>query len=97
MVKLSDIRPLTDFLRNHKDHIRRLKKAARPEVLTVNGKAALVVQDVASYQELLDSVERAEVIAGIRAGLDSMHAGQGVPIAEFDRRMRRKYGLLKRS
>ena len=46
MVNLSqDIHPLTDFKRNTSDFIRRMKKTKRPLVLTLNGKAELVVQD----------------------------------------------------
>ena len=53
MVHLEDIHSLTDFQRNTKEHIQRLKETGRPEVLTVNGKAEIVVQDAASYQKLL--------------------------------------------
>lgn len=93
MIQLTDIHPLTDFLRNHKEHIDRLKKAGRPEILTVNGKAELVLQDAESYQKLIDAVERAEVIAGIRKGIESMRSGKGRTLQEFDRYMREKYKI----
>jgi hypothetical protein len=38
MIDLKDILPLTEFNRNSKSHIRRLKESGKPEVLTVNGK-----------------------------------------------------------
>jgi hypothetical protein len=60
-IKVQDIASLTDFHRNSTAHCRRLKSTGRPEVLTVNGKAVLVVQDAAAYQRLLESVERAQV------------------------------------
>jgi PHD/YefM family antitoxin component YafN of YafNO toxin-antitoxin module len=41
-----------------------------PLVLTVNGGAELVVQDAASYQDLLDRLERAETIAAVRRGMN---------------------------
>ena len=51
MVNLSkDIHPLTDFKRNTSDFVNRMKRTRRPVVLTVNGKAKLVVQDAESYQ-----------------------------------------------
>ena len=50
MVQLTDIHSLTGFLRDHKAHLERLAATGRPEVLTVNGKARVVVQDAASYQ-----------------------------------------------
>ncbi len=37
-------------------------------MLTVNGKAEVVVQDAEAYQSLLDRLERAEAIAAIRQG-----------------------------
>jgi len=46
MNKLDDIYSLTEFQRDAKTHIKHLKKSGRPAVLTINGKAALVVQDV---------------------------------------------------
>ena len=39
MLDTREIHSLTDFLRNHKAHVKRLKKTQAPEVLTVNGKA----------------------------------------------------------
>ena len=44
-MNLTDIHSLTDFQRNVKDHLKHLKETGRPEILTVNGKAAVVVQD----------------------------------------------------
>jgi hypothetical protein len=38
MIKLEDIGSLTDFARNTKTHLKRLKRTGRPELLTVNGK-----------------------------------------------------------
>jgi hypothetical protein len=71
MIALEDIRSLTDFQRNTKSHLRRLKNTGRPEVLTINGKAELIVQNAAAYEETLD------VIRGIQRGLDEMKAGKG--------------------
>lgn len=59
MIRLDDIQPLTGFLRESKDFIKKLTKSGRPTVLTVNGKAALVVQDIQSYQKLMEKLERA--------------------------------------
>jgi prevent-host-death family protein len=43
-----------------------MKKTKEPIVLTVNGKAAVVVQDAESYQSQLDLKERSETIAVLR-------------------------------
>lgn len=56
MIDLRNIYSLSDFQRNAREHIERLKRTGRPSVLTVNGSAEIVVQDVASYQEVLDAL-----------------------------------------
>ena len=43
------VHSLTDFLRNHKAHLERLKETRMPEVLTVNGRAEVVVLDAEAY------------------------------------------------
>jgi prevent-host-death family protein len=80
-----DIHPLTDFKRNTPDFLAQLKQTGRPVVLTINGKAELVVQDAASYQKLLDLAERLETIQAVREGLASIGRGEGRPMDEvFD-------------
>ncbi|HZQ47541.1 MAG TPA: prevent-host-death protein [Verrucomicrobiae bacterium] len=76
MIALQDIRSLTDFQRNTKAHLRRLKSTGRPEVLTINGKAELIVQDAAAYEETIDAIR------GIQRGLDAMKAGTGKPFRQ---------------
>jgi hypothetical protein len=58
MIRLEDIGSLTDFNRNTKAHLRRLKRTGRPELLTVNGRAEVVVQNASAYQRLLKLVEK---------------------------------------
>jgi len=57
MLKMQDVWSLTDFHRNAKDHLKRLKRTGRPELLTINGKAEVVVQSASAYQRLLDLLE----------------------------------------
>jgi len=57
MIKMQDVWSLTDFHRNAKVHLKRLKRTGRPELLTINGKAEVVVQSASSYQRLLDLLE----------------------------------------
>ena len=63
MIDLRDVRCLTEFLRNARELILDLKEKRSPLVLTVNGRAEVVVQDAVSYQELLDRLRRAEATA----------------------------------
>jgi len=82
MIDLNDIYSLSDFQRKTREHIERLKQTGKPTVLTVNGKAELVVQDASAYQALLDRVDEAEAIVGIQRGLDSMDRGEGESLDE---------------
>lgn len=84
---------LTSFKRNTTQLIRQLKQTGAPVVLTVNGKAELVVQDVGAYQKLLELVDRLEAIEGIRAGLAEMKAGKGRPASEFFEEMEQEFNI----
>jgi prevent-host-death family protein len=80
-----DIQSLTDFKRKTPEFLRRLKETGNPVVLTINGKAELVVQDAASYQRLFDLAERLETIGAVKEGLASARRGKGRPMDEvFD-------------
>ena len=52
MINLSrDIQSLSTFKRNTNELIVQMKETRNPVILTVNGKAELVVQDAESYQK----------------------------------------------
>jgi len=63
--------------------MKQLKKSKRPVVLTVNGKAAAVVQDAEAYQRLLDIAAQADAEEGIRQGLENAKEGKLRPAREF--------------
>jgi prevent-host-death family protein len=80
-----DIQPLTDFKRNTAEFITQLHETGEPVVLTVNGKAEIVVQDAKSYQRLHDLAARLETIQAAREGLASADRGEGRPMDDvFD-------------
>lgn len=93
MLDTRNIHPLTDFLRNHKAHVTRLKETQTPEVLTVNGKAELVVQDAQSYQRMIDRLHHMETIAAIQEGMASAERGELKPATQVFAEMRAKYGI----
>ncbi|KAJ3055150.1 hypothetical protein HK102_011411, partial [Quaeritorhiza haematococci] len=62
----TDIDSLSEFKRHTPEFIKRLKAEGRPVVLTVNGKAEVVVQDAASYQKLVEIAERVERMDALR-------------------------------
>jgi prevent-host-death family protein len=88
-----DIQSLTTFRRQSGDFMKQLKKSKRPVVLTVNGKAAAVVQDAEAYQRLLDLAAMADEEEGIRQGLEDVKAGRTRPAREVFDEIRRKYDI----
>jgi len=95
-IDLNEIHSLSDFQRNAKQHITQMKKSRRPIVLTVNGKAEMVGMDVASYQKMVDALEHANSIVGIRLGLESMERGEGIPAREVLDDLRKEFKLPKK-
>ena len=72
-----DIHSLSTFKRDTAKLVRQMKKTKEPVVLTVNGKAELVVQDAASYEKLLEAKDRIEALEGIRAWPGKHEASAG--------------------
>jgi prevent-host-death family protein len=97
MIDLREVRSVTDFQRNAKQYVGKLKKSGTPLVLTVNGRAELVVQDASSYQSLLDRLEELEVVAAIRVGLEEAKSGKGQPAVMALEDLGRKLGLQRRN
>jgi prevent-host-death family protein len=88
-----DIHSLTDFKKNTSEFVAQLKRTGDPVVLTINGKAELVVQEAAAYQKLRQIAEEARVLEGIRQGIEDMHAGRTMSFDEFKDHARTKHGI----
>lgn len=95
MIDLREVRSVTDFQRNLKDYVGQLKERKNPLVLTVNGRAELIVQDAGSYQALLDRLEHAETVAAIRQGIEQLERGEGISLTQAERRLRKKHGFSR--
>jgi prevent-host-death family protein len=94
MIDLSrDIQSLTDFKRKTTEFMKQLKQTGAPVVLTVNGKAELIVQDAAAYQNLLDLVGQLQTVQTLRERLAGARRGEGRPVDEFFDEMYDKHGL----
>ena len=85
-----DIHSLSDFKRKTPDFIEQLERTGEPVVLTINGRAKLVVQDAESYQRMLELLDRAEAIEAIREGLESVKRGKSMSLEQFDKEIRKK-------
>lgn len=90
---LSQIHPVTDFVRNYRAFLRRMKETGRPEVLTVNGVPECVIVDPVQYQAMLAAYEEARFVAAVNEGIAMMNRGEGAPAAEAFERVRQKLDL----
>lgn len=86
-----DIHTLTDFNRRPAEHIKRLHESKRPELLTVNGKATLVIQDAESYERMAALADYAESVLNIRQAL----AEEGRQLGDFAKDFEQKYGIKR--
>ena len=93
MVDLREVRSLTDFQRNARSYLERMRETGKPVVLTVNGRAEAVVQDAEAYQQLLDRLEHAETVAALRVALAEEARGEAVPARPALEALGRKHGL----
>ena len=90
MIDARDIHSLTDFQRNTKQHLRRLKKTGHPAVLTINGRARVIVQDVARSWQMVAELETPDEIAAVKRGLSEMERGEGRPMNDVFNDIERK-------
>jgi len=84
-----DTHSLSDFKRHTSEFMEQLEETGRPVVLTVNGKAKLVVQDAESYQKMIEALEEAKTLQAIA----EMKAGKGRPAKEFFEELGKELGI----
>jgi prevent-host-death family protein len=89
-----DIQSLTDFKQNASSIVKEVRETKEPVVLTVNGKAAVVVQDAESYQAMIDFRERAESVAILKKRLEYVrNGGELISAEEVFSKISQKYGI----
>lgn len=84
---------MTDFIRNAKSYVAKVKETKNPIAITVNGEAEVVIVDAAEYQALVDESENARFVSAIKEGLADVQAGRTLTLAEVRERMSAKYGV----
>jgi PHD/YefM family antitoxin component YafN of YafNO toxin-antitoxin module len=96
MIDVQDIHSLSDFQRNTKRYVRKLKTSGKPAVLTVNGGAELVVQSAKAYQKLLEDKELLDGLRRISRGLEQTRRGEGRPMRAFLEELAKKHSISLR-
>ncbi len=84
---------ITHFRDRTSEFVGRLKETGSPLVLTVDGKAEIVVQEAAAYQHLLDRAEHFETVAALREAIQAVDDGRTRPAAEALEEIRQRHGI----
>lgn len=89
MFSSSDIHTVTEFSRKPAEHLRRLSKTKQPEMLTHNGKPAVVIQDAESYEHMAELADYADSILNIRQAMSET----GRPLKKFTKEFETRHGI----
>ena len=90
MLDTREIYSMSDFVRNPKAHVARLKETRTPEVLTVNGRAEVVLLDTETYESLMEQLGHLRAVSELRAHMAQAksNAPSQEPITEAERERR---------
>ncbi|MBM3271101.1 MAG: type II toxin-antitoxin system Phd/YefM family antitoxin [Candidatus Sericytochromatia bacterium] len=83
----SRIKPISYLKAHAADVVTDLTETREPLVITQNGEAKIVIQDVRSYEETQETLALLKILA---LGNREIEAGGTVPAAEVFSRLRRK-------
>ena len=86
-MKPTRVKPISYVKANAADLIRELKENGEPLVITQNGEATAVMQDVASYEATQETLALLKVLA---LGRRQVEAGRTRPADEVFRRLRKR-------
>jgi prevent-host-death family protein len=81
------IRPISYLKANAAEVVRELAAQREPLVITQNGEAKAVIQDVASFEQTQETLALLKILA---LGNRQIEAGKTVPAAEVIRRLRER-------
>lgn len=93
-MQIPSIYSLADFQQNASAHLQSLRETGQPEILTVNGKAELVIQAAEAYEALLSKIEMYETSLAVNRGLRDYAEGRCCSLEEFSQQMQVKLDEL---
>lgn len=88
-MKLERIKPISYFKANAAEIIRDLAEVREPMIITQNGEATAVIQDISSYEATQETLALLKLLA---MGNADIEAGRTIPIAD----VRRRFDELRR-
>jgi prevent-host-death family protein len=83
----TQIRPISYLKANAAEVLQVLEEQRRPMIITQNGEAKAVIQDVSSYEETQETLALLKILA---LGNQQVERGETTPIAEVVSRLRAK-------
>ena len=83
----TQIKPISYLKANAADIVRQLGEQREPMVITQNGEAKMVIQDVASFEETQETMALLKILA---LGNRQIEVGKVVPAADVIKRLREK-------
>lgn len=81
----TQVKPISYLKANAADVVRQLTEEREPMVITQNGEARLVIQDVASYEQTQETLALLKILA---IGNAEIEAGEFSPASQAIRRVR---------
>ena len=85
MISIENIHSLTDFRNNAKKYVEQLQTTKSPLVLTVNGEAAIVVEDAQAFQATQDRLRQLEAEVEALKQLEALRAAVAVGVEQAER------------
>ena len=86
-MRSSQIKPISYLKANAAEVLDRLTELREPMLITQNGEARAVIQDVASYEETQETLALLKILA---LGTREVEEGKVTPLADVVRRLRAK-------
>ena len=83
----TQVKPISYLKANAAEVLLLLAEQRQPMIITQNGEAKAVLQDVASYEETQETLALLKILA---LGNQDIEAGKTRPLAEVAKRLRRK-------
>jgi prevent-host-death family protein len=83
----TQIRPISYLKANAAEVLRVLEEQRKPMIITQNGEAKAVIQDVASYEEIQETLALLKILA---LGSQQFERGEITPVKEVASRLRSK-------
>jgi prevent-host-death family protein len=87
MPRAARIKPISYFKANAAEIIRELNEVGEPMIITQNGEAKAIVQDIVSYEKTQETLALLKILA---LGEQQVREGKTVPAAAAMRRFRER-------